>query len=246
MEYNRARGIPPGGVGRTCPGTPDVVNRLIWVTVPLGVAFAAAGFFLFNEGSQAKAYSTDSWADLSKPRHPVTEQMKLDANSARGRTAKLFTLPDTDEKPQSLRAYLQAKPVLLVMTKEGCPCSIESQPYFNELARTYPEVQFLGVMDAGKEISRKYVADFKVPYPMLSETGWDTYRSYGTPRSVYVVLVGQDGKVRHMWPGYSGAMLLELGQALAKEAQVDPRPFDADRAPTKMTSGCQFHRNDGS
>ncbi len=222
------------------------MKSLLWITIPAGLLLAGLGFAMLRS-SPPEVTSPDSWADLSRPRHPVTQQMRRDTLAMGGRVAYDFELPGTDGRSRKSSAVRNGKPAVVVMTKDGCPCSIESQPFFNELARLYGErVQFVAVMDAKPDGVAKYQSDFKVPYPMFSEMGWRTYKEYRAPRSVYVTLVRADGTVAKMWPGYSKSMLLELSQGLAQLGETDARPFDASMAPETMTSGCAFHRTDGS
>ncbi len=59
--------------------------------------------------------------------------------TARTESDQLFTWPAPDDR----------RPLLLVFIKNGCPCSVEMEPFFHRLAHAYRDVvRFAGVIDA--------------------------------------------------------------------------------------------------
>ncbi|MCG9895357.1 MAG: peroxiredoxin family protein [Fimbriimonadaceae bacterium] len=215
---------------------------------PLSIAMLSVSAVLVLGASALIAFrpagtlQSEGTADV---RHPVTAEMKLDAESRRGEKAPDFTLPDQDGRKVSLAGLLKEGPQVLVMTKDGCPCSLESQPYFNALATAYAgRAGFIGLIDADLPIAQLYRQANLVPYPLLSETKETAFRAYRAEQSVYVFLIGRDGRIRHVWPGYSRAMLQELDQAIAEEAGGAPLGESFEGATEKMTSGCYFFEED--
>jgi hypothetical protein len=65
---------------------------------------------------------------------------------------------------------------------------------------------------------------------------------YGVSRSVWCLLIGEDGKIIKMWPGYSADMLGDVNKEMAAAAHQPVKPFDPKYAPKIMTSGCEFPR----
>ena len=85
---------------------------------------------------------------LDTPRHPVTPQMEETAENLAKSVASDFDLPTYDGSNFHLLDELQKKPVLIIMTKDGCPCSMEAQPFFSQLAAHYSEkLTTVGVID---------------------------------------------------------------------------------------------------
>ncbi|MES1227147.1 MAG: redoxin domain-containing protein [Armatimonadota bacterium] len=176
-----------------------------------------------------------------EPRHPVTLKMEQDAKAVTGEPAPEIDLPDQDGHPIKLSELVKQGPVVVVTMKDGCPCTIESQPFFNALAESYKgKVQFLGVTDGTKYKASKYKDDFSVPFPIVTETGMHTFEAFQSPRSVYYTLIKKGGVVRKLWPGYSKKTLDEFNSALAEEAGTPKAKLDTEMAPDKESSGCKF------
>lgn len=178
---------------------------------------------------------------LDEPRHPVTEPMWQKARAVAGKPAPNFTLKTPDGKAVTLFDECKKGPVVIVFTKDGCPCSIESQPFFNELAKGYGDrAVFLGVIDGESHVASKYHDDFKVPYRMVLAENGDVFKSYNATQSVYTTLVGPDGVVVKQWPGYNRSMLVELDHMISKLDGGEEVRIDTTKAPEKMNSGCAF------
>lgn len=178
---------------------------------------------------------------LDTPRHPITAEMEKAADAVVGGTAPEISLIDTDKKPQTLSGYLAKGPVVLVMIKDGCPCSIEAQPFFNELASHFSgKATFVGVTDAPWREASKYKDDFAVPFPILMEPGMKTFEAYHSPRSVYTTIINPSGKVVKMFPGYSKQILNEIASTVATEANTKAPVLNLAMAPERANSGCEF------
>jgi peroxiredoxin len=181
----------------------------------------------------------------ASPRHPVTDPMRQGAKSLEGTPAPSFSLKSSEGVEVSSKDLLKKGPVIVVMTKDGCPCSVESQPFFNQISDLYKEhASFVGILDAPRPIGQLYGRGHSVPYPILSETTPKTFAAFGAKQSVYVYLIGKDGKMAKVWPGYSAPMLIELNSEVAKAAGVPAKPLKLDGAPGEMTSGCYFFEED--
>lgn len=185
-----------------------------------------------------------SEGDISElVRHPVTEEMNKDADNRADKVAPDFTLPDTEGKMVSLSQLLKSAPVVLVMTKDGCPCSIEVQPHMNKIAKAFGDsIQFVGVMDADQKIAEDFFADFQMVYPLLSSPDAKFFEKYNAEQSVYTFFIRQDGTIRKVWPGYSKSSLQELISMITDETGKTVEPMVFDHAPTEMTSGCYFFK----
>lgn len=182
------------------------------------------------------------------PRHPVTEEMAERAKNLAESVASDFELPTSDGGTFHLLTELAEKPVLVLMTKDGCPCSIEAQPFFTQLAAHYGDaVTFIGVMDGDKVVADKYQTGFSLPYQMAFTEDKDFFRSYKSKQSVFTYMINQDGTLHKVWPGYSRASLVELNDMLAEMTGLDHAEFENfDMAPTEMTSGCYFFTDVGA
>lgn len=219
-----------------------MANKLLWITIPASLLIAGAGLFLATYQPPAISKQTNM---ATTPRHPVTVDMSKDASAKSGRAAPDFTLPDTDGKPISLKTLLAKGPVVVVMTKDGCPCSIESQPFFNAISKSYAgKASFVGIIDADRPTASLYQSSLSVPYPIVSETAGTTFRRYQAEQSVYTYLIAKSGDILRVWPGYNKAMMVELNSLVAQAAGAPMQGLDVNKAPDEMTSGCYFFRPD--
>jgi thioredoxin-dependent peroxiredoxin len=220
------------------------------IPVIVGVACAAlvgGAAFIQQQKPAFEWVKSNSINIRDVPRHPVTKEMIVKAEDFVGHEVPVFELPDTDGKLVKSSEMIGHKPAVLVMTKDGCPCSIESQGFWTNLAMYYGDsVQFFGIIDVDSAGGRKFKTDFSVPYPILSSETEKVFRSFGAKQSVYTYVVGADGIVKKTWPGYNLASLKELNKLLSEMTGKEALPTDWDMAPETMTSGCFFFKPIGT
>lgn len=184
---------------------------------------------------------SNEWNVLAQPRHPVTPLMWKNADAARGVEAPEFQVIDTEGHPQSLGELTRKGPVFIYFVLQGCPCSIEAEPHFERLEqRFHGKINFLAVTNASEDDAKAWKSQFAVPYTVVSQPKLDLMHLYGVTRSVYSLLIGQDGRIIRMWPGYGASMLQELNKEMAEAVHQRPSKFDPKMAPEIMTSGCEF------
>lgn len=199
--------------------------------------------------NQAPAVSSNSLNLYNLPLHEVSNDMEATAANLAKSKAPDFTLPMGNGEDFHLLDQLAKTPVLLVFTKDKCPCSLEAQTFFSQLAKHYqPKVTFLGVMDGDKHEADRYETDFSVPYHFAYSESKDFFRNYHTKQGAYQYLINQDGTLNKVWPGYSKDSLLELDQKLSKMTGIPPLgKFDQwEDAPNNMVSGCYFFTDVGA
>lgn len=180
------------------------------------------------------------------PRHPVTPEMKADALARIGEPAPDFTLPDQTGKPWPL-AKNKDLPLVIVMTKDGCPCSIEAQPFFNQLAAHYQgKARFVAAIDSDVPGARNFHTDFSVPYPVLASPSTRFFKQYRSKQSVYTFFLEPGGVIKKVWPGYNKASITELDNLLSRATGLPPAKLDLKMAPEEMTSGCYMFQQVGT
>lgn len=217
-------------------------GRLLWITIPASLLIIGAGWLL---SAPAGFVRPDSANIVDVPRHPVTEEMWDKALARGGVDAQEIRLKTSNGEPFSLFDQLEKGPVVLVATKDGCPCSIESQPFFNQIQALYKgQVTFVGLIDADLPIAQLYKSGHEVAYPIVSATAKDPFLAYRFKQSVNLALISKDRKIKRVWPGYSASMLLTLNQAIADELKVPAKAMTLEHAPSNMTTGCYFFEDD--
>lgn len=219
------------------------MKKLLWITIPASLVIAGAGIYIMSAAAARVSGSGTNMA--TAPRHPVTGEMRTDAAKRAGALAPAFELPDSEGAEVASKDLLKRGPMVVVMTKDGCPCSIESQPHFNKIHELYKDkASFVGIIDSDQVTAQLYKRSQSVPYPILHTTKADVFKAFRAKQSVYVYLVGKDGEVARVWPGYSATMLIDLNEQLALAAGVPAKPLTIKDAPSEMTSGCYFFEDD--
>lgn len=130
-----------------------------------------------------------------------------------GKAAPAFTLTDAAGKKVSLDDFKGKNVVLYFYPKDDTPgCTKEAcgfRDYWKELGKTGTVV--LGVSADGAESHQKFIAKYKLPFPLLSDpdrTVMEKYGAYGE-KMMYgkktigvirsTVWIGPDGKVKKHW-----------------------------------------------
>jgi peroxiredoxin len=218
------------------------MSKLWFITVPASLLIVGAGIYVSRLQPPAISNAPNL---LTEPRHPVTDEMVEDAESQRLKPAPDFELTNTHGEAVSLDSLLEHGPVILVTTKDECPCSIEAQPFFNELHNRFSDsATFVGVIDSDRDQALYYHKSLGFPFDLLADPEMNTLKAYSAPQSVYVYFIDQEKQIAKVWPGYNRAMLIELNEMLASHAGVESKPMELTMAPTEMSSGCFFFKED--
>jgi peroxiredoxin Q/BCP len=121
-----------------------------------------------------------------------------------GESAPDFTLPDQDGNPVTLSAVLKNGPVILAFyPKAFTPGCTKQNSNFRD---KYAEVEKKGALVFGVSTDsvatqKKFKAEYKLPYPLLSDADGKVSKAYvGTMPLLGVanranIVIGQDGKV---------------------------------------------------
>jgi len=170
--------------------------------------------------------------------HVVTGESAKQVSSLLGTDAPGFTLADIEGKTLTLAT--QDRPVLLFFVEQECPCCVGAKPFLERVRSKYKDVlDTVAVIDADVPRAKKWSDSVTALFPVLSDPEQKVVKQYRAERGAYTVLVHQ-GKIIRAYPGYSGAMLTDLGRAVAESAKVPVRPIDTSGAPEKMVTGCTF------
>lgn len=201
------------------------------------VRLAAALPPLVSSSKQlATAVAVDSAAT---PEHKVTPKMTEETAEKAGLDAPDFSADATDGKTYHLAEATKRGPVVLLFIKDGCPCSTAAQPFFNRLSNLYSGTQFFGVINGDIATAKEWGTKHRVPFPILADADLKIVHAYEAERSAYSAVVLQ-GVIMHLWPGYSAAMLNEMGELLSKATNQPLIRVDTKNAPEEPFSGCSF------
>jgi peroxiredoxin Q/BCP len=131
-----------------------------------------------------------------------------------GKPAPDFTLEDQNGKPVSLSDFEGKKHVLVYFyPRDDTPgCTKEACGFRDDLAAFAKlGVVVLGVSGDSAESHKKFIAKYKLPFPLLSDPDRKTMKRYGAfgEKMMYgkktqgvirsSVLIGKDGKVLRHW-----------------------------------------------
>lgn len=137
-----------------------------------------------------------------------------------GKSAPDFTLEDQNGKSVSLSDFAGRKNVLVYFyPKDDTPgCTKEACGFRDDLAAFAKlGVVVLGVSGDGAESHKKFIAKYKLPFPLLSDPDRKVMKKYGAfgEKMMYgkktqgvirsSVLIGKDGKVLRHWAKVASA-----------------------------------------
>ena len=173
--------------------------------------------------------------------HPVTPERLVASGKGAGGRAGPFRAEAGDGRTLDLDGLTQDRPLVMIFIKQGCPCSVAAQPYFNRLAAAFGgKANVVGVIDGDAGAAAAWGSVHKVRYPILADPDLAIVRGYGAEASVYTALVAPGGTVEHLWPGYSAGMLAEVAARVAVHCQSEIPPIDSAGAPAELSTGCTF------
>jgi len=152
--------------------------------------------------------------------------MLLGATSLKvGDKAPDFTLPDQDGKPVALAEALRTGPVILAFyPKAFTPgCTKQNSNFRDKYAEVEQKgAQVFGVSVDSVETQKKFKAEYKLPYPLLSDEGGKVAKLYsGTIPVVGLAnranfVIGQDGTI---------TKIIEGGDAVDPNAAIASCPL---------------------
>ncbi len=178
---------------------------------------------------------------VSATQHRVTHEMAEASSQLAGAPAPDFQVRTVNGQLTGLAELTRHGPCVLTFIKDGCPCSIAAQRYFNRLAEAYGDVAvFAGIIDVEAESASEWAERFGLTYSLLLDPKLELVRSYSAPNSAYVVLISPDQHIVRQWPGFSEPMLTELSTQLARMGGVASRPVDFSLSPKQDYTGCPY------
>lgn len=212
--------------------------KLAFVFVPFGVALAVAGGLMYYASQRSEP--REKLYIAGEVRHPVSKEMEAEAKAMAKKTAPFFKVKDAHDIEVQIGGEGK-KPQFVYFILEGCPCSLDVQPFYNKLYQRYKDkVDFIGVISSSREKALDFAGQTTLLHPIVSDPDKKIIKAYGVKQSTYSVLILPTGMVDTMWPGYSSGMLKELNSDLAKLSKAKEVPFDTMYAPKQITSGCFF------
>lgn len=203
---------------------------------------AGSGFFWIRARSRHESQSPQAVTIIvgDAEKHRVTTEMADAGSKMIGRKSLRASRRGTDGAVYELGNPESQRPMVLTFIKKGCPCSEAAQPLFNSLKSAYPDVMILGVIDVADSEAAEWAAKFVAAYPLLPDPTLELMRTFDAQNSAYVVAIDPSGMIVGYWPGYSEAMLRELGGMIAGWSGRAAKPLDLADAPRELFSGCPF------
>jgi peroxiredoxin len=128
-------------------------------------------------------------------------------------------------------------PYILYFIKIGCPVNDPLVGFYNQIARSYKGVQFLGVIDGNAKAFENWNKKHKVTFPVVLDPDKKVIKAFGAQASPWVVVVNQNGTIGRIDPGSSQARLNALNQFAARTAKVQVAKIDFSRAPARDSFG---------
>ncbi|MGV3614079.1 MAG: peroxiredoxin family protein [Fimbriimonas sp.] len=219
-----------------------------------GVALLAAGAPLLLLGA---LYGYAAWANARLPapevdpaaslvfraprEHPVSPAMLAAARELGKAPAPAFGLVDTEARWYTLAALTKDKPLVLFFVELECPCCKGAKVFVDRIQERYGDVcNVVGVINAEPPVAKAWANAVQPAFPVLCDPGMETIRAYKAVAGVYTTLVAPGGRVVKAYPGYSQAMLTEMGRKIERLTGIAPHTLKVADAPPDMLAGCTF------
>jgi peroxiredoxin len=210
------------------------------LTVAAAVAWATLLWLAGRERSEIPAREIIP-ARPAAGKHFVTPDQLVECGLLAERWIEPFSAVAHDGTRFTWPAAGGARPLVLVFIKRGCPCSVEFEPFFQRLEHQYRDTaDFVGVIDADADSARAYAVANKVPYRVLADPDGAIIARFEARHGGYVALLGVNGQLDTLWPGYSAEMMQALGRRIAALRALAERPLDVSDLPKVLTTGCPF------
>jgi peroxiredoxin len=208
---------------------------LLWATGPRRTTADTAG----------RSQPATRQPDHASEKHYVSPRQLADSNSTvqrqPGDFCANFLATAQDGQRMEWDDLSGGQPVVLIFIKAGCPCSVQTEPFFQRVEKAYArEARFAGVIDAGTEGAARYAVNQGVTHPILADPERQLIDQFGAKNGIYVVLLTRDGVIDGFWPGCSADTMRQLGRRIAGLTGVEERPLDVSGVSASLTTGCPF------
>lgn len=212
----------------------------LWLAVPATLALVSGGAVLLM-ASQDPIVIGEQKLLQAPVRHEVTAVMNKETAAQTKKIAPAFEVKDVEGKVVTLAPANGQRPQFVYFVLDGCPCSFDAEPLFQELYERYKgKIDFISVTDGDEKKARTWSDQMLVPYAVVPDPNLEIIHAYNARSSVYSALVTPDGHIEKMWPGYSKGILEEQNKKMAEALGIKPEPFDAKYAPVEKAAGCAF------
>jgi peroxiredoxin len=167
---------------------------------------------------------------------PVTDSMRKDAEAGSQKAAPSFNLTAHTGRTYSEKS-LVGKATVIYFLHTDCPCCVDANPFFNQLAEAYPD-QVIAIANGNIAKSEVWAKANDAKFPILADESKSTIDAFGAKFGVVTALVDGTGTVVRLIPGYSQGEFEEMAEFLAQGQ--DSKKLDWSKAPVASTAGCKF------
>lgn len=180
-------------------------------------------------------------AGHTSEKHYVGPRQLAESNAMVSRLVDGFEVTGHDGRRLRWHDLSAGQPVVLIFIKDGCPCSVQVEPFFQRVESLYHDaVRFASVINAGVEAARRYAREQGVSHPVLADPERQLIRRFKVKNACYVVLLTADSMIDGFWPGCSVDTMQQLSQRIARLVGVNERWLDVSGMPGPLTTGCPF------
>jgi len=131
-------------------------------------------------------------------------------------------------------------PAVVVLLKDGCPCTRECRLQLNILAEACKgKIKFFGVVDSAGKKAETLIKEANLNFPLLPDPKALTIRTFKGHEALDLRLVGKDGKLIGSWDGLSRENVAGVSAKIYAETGIT---IDCDVSffTTLPKLGCRF------
>ncbi|MBL8047292.1 MAG: redoxin domain-containing protein [Chthonomonas sp.] len=171
--------------------------------------------------------------------HPVTREMSAEAEAMSAKKLPEFRLRSTDGTVVT-NADLVKIPTVLYFVNLECPCCVDSNPLFRDLAKAGMPIRVIGVADGPLDKAKKWVKANETGYPVLADPLQTLMRALKIRNGVYFAVISPNGSISKIEPGVSADVMAQTVARLGEIGEFSAPRLNWDKAPERLTSGCAF------
>ncbi len=198
------------------------------------------GQFIVSKNPSAVKRETDGTIKFrTKVEHPLTAKLIASAARQADTLAPNFEWKNPAGGTFTAKALMADKPMILYFIEKECPCSRDAAVFIDQLQSAYGnKATIMGIINADATSAAAWTKTVGARFPVLADPELAIIDAYHAERSASTIVIAPGGTILKSNPGYSAAVIKDLGHLAAQLTHLPEKPLSLDKAPEKLTSGC--------
>lgn len=139
------------------------------------------------------------------------------------------------------------KGIVTVFLSAKCPCSNSHIQELTELAKVYPEFQFIGVhsnVDEDEKLTKAYFETTSLPFPVLQDENTKIADKLGAVKTPHAFVMDPEGKLLYKGGVSNSHDAIRADRKYLREALQNLKENKPVKTPEGRTLGCAISRGE--